>query len=67
MPFDFISAKRSDWQYKDCFTIDPVKAARAWDVLNTNEAAIRFGLLPKTLHFALVKTLEERKTLERFK
>lgn len=64
MPFDFSPMRSSGWAYKDCFTIDPSRGAQAWEKLNRNQWGLEIGMLPKTLHDALIDTLKERKTLE---
>lgn len=64
MPFDFAKGSSSDWFYRDCFTIDPKKGAYAWEKLNANLMGLHVGMLPITLHKALLETLEERKTLD---
>lgn len=64
MPFDFSPMRASGWAYRDCFTIDPSKGAKAWEQLNRNQLGLEIGMLPKTLHDALIDTLKERKTLE---
>ena len=64
MPFDFPAFGRSNWAYRDCFTINPTKGAKAWERLNLNQWGLEVGMLPKTLHEALLETLDERHTLE---
>lgn len=63
MPFDFSPTSRSGWDYRGCFTIDPVRGAEAWEKLSRNQWGLELGMLPKTLHDALLDTLRERKTL----
>ena len=65
MPFDFPAFGRSSWAYRDCFTIDPTKGAKAWERLNLNQLGLEVGMLPKTLHDALLETLNERHTLDK--
>ncbi|UXX83920.1 hypothetical protein [Roseovarius pelagicus] len=65
MPFDFPAFHKSGWAYRDCYTIDPQKGAWAWEKLNLNQLGLEIGMLPRTLHFALLETLKERKTLEK--
>lgn len=65
MPFDFGHKRMQGWFYKGCFTIDPTRGAYAWEKLNANQMGLEIGMLPRTLHFALLDTLKERKTLER--
>lgn len=60
MPFDFSHFRNPSWAYRDCFTIDPKKGAEAWDRLNLNERALEVGMLPKTLHEALLDTMKKR-------
>ena len=64
MSYNFFSTKKRKSFYRDCFTIDPRRGAVAWEKLNTNEWGLEIGMLPKTLHHALLETLMERKTLE---
>lgn len=65
VPFDFPAFKRTGWAYRNCFTIDPSKGARAWERLNLNQLGLEVGMLPRTLHEALLETLSERHTLEK--
>lgn len=65
MPLDFSGFRNKDWAYRDCFTINPRKGAQAWERLNLNEWGLEVGMLPKTLHEALLETLKERRTLEK--
>jgi hypothetical protein len=56
-------ATRTDaWSYRDCFTIDPTKGAEAWAKLSQNELGLEVGMLPKTLHEALIETLRDRRS-----
>ena len=50
--------------YRNCFTIDPTKGAQAWEALNQNQWGLEVGMLPKTLHDALLQTLQERQSLK---
>lgn len=61
MPFDFHSDMWSGSDYKAAVTIDPNEAASAWERLSQNEWAVEFQNLPRILHFALLKTLTERR------
>ena len=63
LPFDFSPISKTGWAYGDCFTIDPTKGAEAWEKLSRNQWGLEIGMLPKTLHDALLDTLRERKTL----
>jgi len=53
------------WFYRDCFTIDPSRGMKAWEKLSANELGLEIGMLPRILHFALLDTLRERRTLEK--
>lgn len=64
MPLDFFNFRNDSWAYRDCFTINPRKGAQAWERLNLNEWGLEIGMLPKTLHEALLATLKERRTIE---
>lgn len=61
MPFDFSGDFWADSDYQYAVTIDPNEAAKAWAKLSQNEWALEFSDLPKILHFALLKTLTERR------
>lgn len=65
MPLDGFLSKHAKWFFADCFTIDPSRGAAAWEKLNANQLGLEVGMLPQTLHTALLETLAERKTLER--
>lgn len=65
MPLDFSNFGNSKWAYRDCFTINPRKGAQAWERLNLNELGLEIGMLPRTLHEALLETLKERRTIEK--
>jgi len=64
MPFDERDSM-GGWFYRECFTIDPLRGMKAWEKLSSNELGLEIGMLPKILHFALLDTLKERKTLEK--
>lgn len=66
MPFDDFQLRRQGWAYRDCFTIDPTKGAKAWEKLNRNQFGLEIGMLPKMLHDALLETLKERKSLRKY-
>lgn len=61
MPFDL----NSDWHYRDCFTIDPLRVERVWEKLDSNQLAIEIGHWPRLLHNALIETLKERNSFDR--
>ena len=65
MPFDLQASDVHNWFFRDCFTIDPSRGAAAWEKLCVNQMGLEIGMLPQTLHFALIDTLKERKTLEK--
>lgn len=58
-------AVNDPWMYENTFTIDPNEVGSAWERLSMNEWAYDFWQLPKIMHHSLIKTLGERRTLER--
>ena len=53
--------------HRDFFTLNPRKAALAWERLNSNVLEQEVMMLPRTLHGALLDTLRERKIVDRLK
>lgn len=69
MPFDFSEDFEAEvkWHFHNAFTINPDEADRAWESLNVDQMASEFSHLPRRLHFALLDTLKERRSLDRFR
>lgn len=69
MPFDFDGdfGSETKWHFQNAFTIDPSQADRAWEKLNVDQLGAEFSHLPQKLHFALIDTLKERRSLDRFR
>ena len=65
MSFGKFQFRRQGRAYSNCFTIDPTKGAEAWEKLTQNQMGLEIGMLPKTLHEALVQTLTERQSLNK--
>lgn len=65
MTFGNFRFGRQGQAYRSCFTIDPRKGAEAWERLSQNQLGLEIGMLPKTLHDALLETLKERRTLRK--
>ncbi|MEM6589270.1 MAG: hypothetical protein AAF641_12545 [Pseudomonadota bacterium] len=57
MAFDFGTFGATGWEYRKSFTIDPSRGAEAWEKLTQNQWGLEIGMLPITLHYALLETL----------